>query len=109
MTQNNCQVNTIAFKPFACVFLRSTVLYVKVAKFVVGEDNERRLKNGIFYTYDELGRVVEVLPASYEYTRDGVLYRVTDHRSGRVTEIKYYTRGRAVGYVEYSEDEGERY
>ena len=190
-------------------------MYVKAAKFVVGEDDESRLKNGISYTYDELGRVVEVLPASYsqvlndyteitnaenvsytydaegylssivtdsttytltydafgnssgvaagdntlaqyeynanngklkkitygngyaeryvydelerlsevwyningvetlaasyEYTRDGALYRVTDHRSGRVTEIKYDTRGRAVGYVEYSEDEGERY
>ena len=65
--------------------------------------------NYIFYTYDELGRVVEVLPASYEYTRDGALYRVTDHGSGRETEIKYDTRCRAIGYVEYSEDEGERY
>ena len=40
-------------------------MYVKAAKFVVGEDDESRLKNGISYTYDELGRVVEVLPASY--------------------------------------------
>ena len=70
------------------------------------------------YVYDGLDRLsevwytvnsVETLAASYEYTRDGALYRVTDHRSGRVTEIKYDTRGRAVGYVEYSEDEGERY
>ena len=70
------------------------------------------------YVYDGLERLsevwytvnsVETLAASYEYTRDGALYRVTDHRSGRVTEIKYDTRGRAVGYVEYSEDEGERY
>lgn len=95
-----------------------------LAEYEYNPNNGKLIKliygNGYYerYVYNELEKVSEIwyniaeqenLGVKYEYTRNGSIYRITDYLNGRITELKYDGRGRAVGYIEYSLDEAERY